>query len=129
MRLRRRGVREFVEQLCEDFRVEECPRVEIVSTADVIDECGWFSSGCYNYEKKAIFLDENMAFMDSELVLHEFCHYLQHLRMGTEEFVKVGETEAEKEHCERSLEAEAKGFAMAYHDFYKRKWERLAYRE
>lgn len=129
VRLNRRGIREFVNQLCEDFGVKECPGVEIMSTADMADECGWFSSGCYKYDENVILLDKNAVLIDAELVLHEFYHHLQLERMSPVRFVEILEEEIGRPHCERSIEAGAKGFARAYVDFYAKKWNRLAYRD
>ncbi len=127
VKLSKRGIREFVKQLCEDFGVEEYPVVEIVSRYELMDVCGWFADGCYNHDEMVIMLDKDAVFVDAELVLHEFYHHVQHLRgQLTSEIV---ENEMDKPHCERDYEAEAKGFARAYVDFYAKKWDRLVYRD
>ena len=123
-----RRLREFISKVSSDFGVS-APTIELHSPEELemyftggSEVAGWYSSD----EEKIIL---NSEFADLETVLHEYAHHLQFLRSGRDLGKAFPFYESTKPHCERGFEREAKGFALAYREFYYNTWRKITGRE
>lgn len=126
-----RGVREFVAQVCRDFGIARPPDVVIVESGRHLERLCGGGVACFEAANGAgvIYLGRDLLSDPVEglgAVLHEVYHYMQLAREG-EEFYARTLRERRMRHCERPSEREAKAFESVYLDFYRKKWERMAY--